>query len=69
MAHLVYKCRSCGMVFEPFGVPDALQAMLSVVYKLPFPEEWGGSVPRMVELHFCSPNEIGAADLQGAKQT
>lgn len=70
IGNLIYKCRLCGELHKPIGVPNVMEAMVSVVVGKPFPEEWGsGHNINILELHNCEDGRIGLSVLVGAEQS
>ncbi len=66
--YLRYRCRMCGTDYSDREVPDIARALTIIAHEARFtaPEEWARNLPGLVDVHACSPNELGIADLRSA---
>jgi len=65
--YLIYKCRKCGGINKNIHVPDVINALTCITADLPLPKNWGAIIPKMTDIHCCSENELGVADLIGTE--
>ena len=65
---LIYKCRLCGELHKPTGVPDIFEAIINVLIGSPLPEKWGsGKDIQVLEFHNCRDGRLGVSDIVGAE--
>lgn len=65
---LIYKCRLCGKLHKPVGIPNVTEALISVVVGTPLPKEWdGGRNINILDIHSCGNGRTGLSDLVGAE--
>jgi len=63
---LAYKCRRCGAIFHPVHTPDGRRSLDRALFGTPLPSGWFGTPPSVTEIHYCSEDALGVADLIGA---
>ena len=67
-AWLMYKCRSCELLFPACRVPDGRLALAVIECSGPTPTAWRGQLPGRLTLHHdCPDGSLGVADLAAAK--
>lgn len=64
LGKLIYKCRRCGEVHEPYGVPRTIEAALAIVKNGHYTD--GGFLARLVDIHNCKDGALGVTDFIGA---
>ena len=64
----IFKCRKCNEEYEgPIGGEDlARYGLMSAVFNLPYPDDFIGTPPKMLSIHYCENGKfVGVSDLIG----
>ena len=66
--YILQKCRLCGEIIRPLGVPSVMLALLSITHGIGLPEAWG--VPFQLHMnsqHSCADGRTGVTDVIGGE--